>query len=228
MKPAFLLVGILLFPWGDTLDCAADRSWRSGGPQDQEQRSEFYALQVIDAKFVQNAGDSLRSPDGRYAEILPGGQLVVLMENILLPSPMVGNGEDGGCLDSGSVVGRGGEDFGLEGRFTWQDAQGEERHEWISLVPSPTGFCISPPALEEQPSEDVSGVDLVRITNLGEKSLFVDAVIGYTLPLEHPEAAGSGGRSGVRLSCPDLRKDRPRGEAKGRADRCGQEGLWLR
>jgi hypothetical protein len=147
--------------------------------QDQPQRPKFYALQVVYEKQVQNAKDSLRSPDGQFAEILPGGQLVLLMENILFPSPIIGNGEIAGCLDSGSVVGKGEADFGLEGRFTWQDTQGEQHHEWVLLGVSAIGFCISPPPLPSHPFEDSAGVDMIRITNPGTKSLFVDAVIGY-------------------------------------------------
>ena len=103
----------------------------------------------------------------------------MLMENILFPSRIVGNLETAGCLDSGSVVGKGEADFGLEGRFTWQDTQGEQHHEWILLGVSATGFCISPPPLPIHPFEDSAGVDMIRITNPGTKSLFVDAVIGY-------------------------------------------------
>jgi len=139
----------------------------------------FYALQVVCEKKVQNAKDSLGVPDGTYAEILPSGQLVMLMANIILPSRISGYGENAGCVDSGSVVGKGETDFGLEGRFRWQDAQGEEHHEWIPLLPTATGFCISPPPLTLCSFEDSSGVDLVRISNTGSKSLFVDAVIGY-------------------------------------------------
>ena len=102
----------------------------------------------------------------------------MLMANMLLPSRISG-GENAGCTDSGSVVGKGEMDFGLEGLFTWQDAQGEQRHEWIPLVPTLTGFCVSPPPLAVFSFEDSSGVDLIRITNTGSKSLFVDALIGY-------------------------------------------------
>ena len=152
--------------------------------QGQPQRPKFYVLQVVCEKKVQNAKDSLGPPDGRSAEILPGGQLVMLMENILLPSRISGYGENAGCVDSGSVAGKGETDFGLEGRFTWQDTQGEQRHEWIRLGPTMTGFCIAPPPLAICFFKDSSGVDLVRITNPGSKSLFVDAVIGYGLNAE--------------------------------------------
>jgi hypothetical protein len=76
----------------------------------------------------QNAKDSLGAPDGRYAEILPGGQLVVLMENKPYPFPIIGGISEfgGGPPDSGSVVGKGGADIGLEGWFPMQDTQSKQ------------------------------------------------------------------------------------------------------
>jgi len=147
--------------------------------QDQPQRPKFYALQVVCQKDVQNAKDSLGAPDGRYAEILPGGELVILMENRLYPFPIVGWGIEvgGGPPDSGSIVGQGGEDFRLEGWFPMDDVEGKEHYEWIPLGPSATGFCLFPPPTYS--FERNAGVDMIRITNPGTKSLFVDAVIGY-------------------------------------------------
>jgi len=179
-KRALLPASFLLFLSASFLTHASSAFAGRAPRQDQPQRPKFYALQVVYEKQVQNAKDSLRSPDGRYAEILPGGQLVLLMQNILFSSPIIGNGETAGCVDSGSVVGKGEADFGLEGRFTWQDTQGEQRHEWIPLGPTATGFCISPPPLATCSFKDSAGVDMIRITNPGTKSLFVDAVIGYT------------------------------------------------
>src|SRR4030042_3176937 len=83
--------------------------------QDQPERPKSYALQVVCEKQVQNGKDSLHPPDGQFAEILPSGQLIMLMENILFPSPIIGNGETAGGLDTGSLVGKGETDFGLEG-----------------------------------------------------------------------------------------------------------------
>ena len=171
--------GILLFLSAGILACASSGFTGKTAGQDQPERSKFYALQVVCEKQVQNAKDSLGAPDGRSTEILPGGQLIVLMANILFPSRIIGNGESTGCLDSGSLVGKGEVDFGLVGRFTWQDTQSDQRHEWIPLGPTATGFCISPPPLAINSFKDSAGVDMIRITNPGTKSLFVDAVIGY-------------------------------------------------
>ena len=143
---------------------------------------KFYALQVVCEKEVQNAKDSLGAPDGSYAEILPGGQLVVLMENKLYPFPSLGPPEGGGGLaDSGSVVGKGETDFVLEGWFPMQDTQGKQNYVWIALGLSASGFCVW--------LEGSTGVDMIRITNPGTKSLFVDAVIGLSKEAERRQEA---------------------------------------
>jgi hypothetical protein len=150
---------------------------RSG--QDQPKGPKFYALQIICEKEVQNAKACLGAPDGRYAEILPAGQLVMLMENRLYSFPIGGGISEGvGFLDSGSVVGEGGADFSLDGWFVWKDGQGEEHHDWISLGMSAGGFFL--PLIGSLSPFDISAAtDMIRITNRGTKSLFVDAVIGY-------------------------------------------------
>jgi hypothetical protein len=147
--------------------------------QESPQRPKFYALEVVSEKKVEKAMDSLGEPDGRSAEILPGGQLIILMEKILSPSRIVGYGENQGCTDSGSIVGKGEGDFGLEGRFTWKDAPGEVHYEWIRLGPTATGFCLFPPPGAHYSLEEGSGVDVVKMTNTGTKPLFVDAVVGF-------------------------------------------------
>lgn len=141
--------------------------------QGQPERPKFYALQVIFEKNVQNAKDSLGAPDGRYAEILPGGQLVVLMENKLYPFPILSGWPEsgGGLADSGSVVGKGETDFSLEGWFPKQTTQCKQHYVWRPLVLSSSGFCVW--------LECKAGVDMIRIANSGTKSLFVDAVLGY-------------------------------------------------
>ena len=180
IKRGLLSAGILLFlPVGILAPVSSDFLGKMV-EQDQQESSKFYAVQVVCEKQVQNAKDSLGAPDGSYAEILPGGQIEVLMEKMLSPSLIAGYGENPVCLDSGSIVGKGEADFGLEGRFMWEDAQGNEHHDWILLVITATGFCVSSPPLEAYYSEDSTGVNIVRITNPGTKSLFVDAVIGYT------------------------------------------------
>ena len=149
--------------------------------QGQPERPKFYALRVVFEKNVRNAKDSLGTPDGHNAEILPGGQLVVLMENKLYPFPsIIGWPEYGVVLaDSGSVVGKGETDFGLKGWLPMKNTQGKQHYVWKPLGLSATGFWFW--------LEDSGGVDMIRMTNPGTKSLFVDAVIGYGR-----EAPGSG------------------------------------
>jgi len=119
-----------------------------------------------------------------------GGQLVVIMEKKLYPSAIIGNPEFGaGLLDSGSIVGKGGADIGLEGWFPMQDTQGKQDYDWIPLGLSTTGFFFSPPPLPIYSLEGSGGVDMIRITNPGIKSLFVDAVIGYGLKAERSQEA---------------------------------------
>jgi hypothetical protein len=127
--------------------------------QEKDERPKFYALRVVSEKNILNAKDSLGAPDGRYAEILPGGQLVLLMEkNFIL---------------SGTIVCKGEKDYALEGWFHMQDTQDERPdYAWMIISRDLNVFAFLP---------GYGGVDTVRITNLGNKSLFVDAVIGYGL-----------------------------------------------
>jgi hypothetical protein len=108
------------------------------------------------------------------------------MEKELYLSPIVGGG---GALDSGSIVGKGGAHIGLEGWFPMQDTQGKQDYDWIPLGLSATGFFFSPPPLPIYSPEGSVGVDMIRITNPGTKSLFVDAVIGYGLKAERSQEA---------------------------------------
>jgi hypothetical protein len=173
-----LPAGFLLFLSASILATAPSGFPGKAPGQDQPQREKFYALGVVCEKDVQNAEDSLGAPDGRSAEILPGGQLVVLMENKLYPLPIISWIPEGGGVmaDSGSVVGKGGLDIGLEGWCPWQDTQGKQHYDWMILGVSATGFILPLTcSFEGSP-----GVDKIRITNPGTKSLFVDAVIGYT------------------------------------------------
>jgi hypothetical protein len=100
------------------------------------------------------------------------------MEKKLYPFPSIGWNPEGGegLADSGSVVGKGGADFSLEGRFTTQDTQNKQHFAWVPLAASSTGFCVWPLYS--------AGVNMIRIINLGTKSLFMDAVIGYGMEAE--------------------------------------------
>jgi len=178
-KRGLLPASFLLFLSAGILAPAPSGFAGKAPKHDQPQGPKFYALGVVCQKGVQNAKDSLGAPDGRYVEILPAGQLVVLMENKLYPFPGIGRPGEGGALaDSGTVVGKGGSDVSLEGRFEWQDTQGKQRYDWIALGLSVSGFCL--PLIDSLCPFNISaGTDMIRITNIGIKSLFVDAVVGY-------------------------------------------------
>jgi hypothetical protein len=139
----------------------------------QPERPKFYALRVVSEKNVQNAKDSLGAPDGCYTEILPGGQLVLLMEK--------------NFIDSGTVVCKGEEDYGLEAWVQMQDSQDEQQnYAWMIIQRESSNRFIF---LAGDPISGMGGywgmaVNTVRITNVGNKSLFVDAVIGYGLKAE--------------------------------------------
>jgi hypothetical protein len=172
-KKGLLLAAFFLFLSASLLIRAERGFPRKARGQDQPETPKFYAQRVGFEKKVQNAKDSLGSPDGLYAEILPGGELVVLMENKIFP---LAN------FDSGSVVSKGEADFGLEGWFQMEDTQGKQQYYWMPLAmgQSPGGFRLS--AFE--PYEGSAGIDMIRIANAGTQSLFVDAVIGYSRRVE--------------------------------------------
>ncbi len=170
-KRGLFSAGLILFLWAGLLAPAPNDFPKKTPGKEQPQRPIFYALQVVCEKDVQNSRDSLGAPDGRSAEILPGGGLVVLMEKKLYPFPSSPSPEgEGGLAESGSVVGKGGPDFILEGWFLVQDTQAKHRYVWVPLGLSAGGFCVG--------LEGSEGVNMIRITNPGNKSLFVDAVVG--------------------------------------------------
>jgi len=137
--------------------------------QEKKERPKFYALRVVSEKNVLNAKDSLGAPDGRYAEILPGGQLVLLMEKKLYVYPVGSLDEGGGLAYSGVIVAKGETASVFEGWLPINETQGGG-HAWIAIGQSSTFYYVLP--------EAIMSVDLVRITNTGTKSLFVDAIIG--------------------------------------------------
>jgi hypothetical protein len=168
-KRGLLSAGLLLFLAGSLLAGTPSGFPGKARGQEQPQRLKFYALGVVCEKNVQNAQDSLGEPDGRYAEILPGGQLVVLMEK--------------NFIDSGTLVCQGDADYGLEGWFRIQDTQDErQNYTWMIIQrESCNRFLFFP---ESYIWWGNTGVNMIRITNLGTKSLFVDAVIGYGMEAE--------------------------------------------
>jgi hypothetical protein len=147
----------------------------SGKTQDQVQRErpKFYASRIVSENNVLNAKDSLGAPDGRYAEIQPRGQLVVLMEKSF--------------FDVGTLVCKGEENYGLEGRVHVQDTQVEHQdYAWMIINRGPSNHFdfITVDANSGMRGTWGMTVNMIRITNFGTKSLFVDAVTGYAMEAE--------------------------------------------
>jgi len=134
--------------------------------QEKEERPKFYALRVVSEKNVQNARDSLCAPDGQYTEISPSGQLVLLMEK--------------NFIDGGTIICKGEVHYGLEGWFHIQETQDQpQNYTWMIIQrESCNRFLFFPGSYIWWGN---TGVNMIRITNLGTKSLFVDAVIGYDM-----------------------------------------------
>jgi hypothetical protein len=172
-KRGLLPATLLLFLSASLLPSTPDGFPGKTPWQGQPERPKFYALRVVSEQSVLNAKDSLGAPDGRYAEILPRGQLVVLMEN--------------NFIDIGTLVCKGEEDYGLEGRAHVQDTQVEQQdYAWMIINRGPSNpFDF----ITADPDSRMGGywgmtVNMIRITNSGTKSLFVDAVIGYGIEAE--------------------------------------------
>jgi len=168
MKIRVLLIfGVFLGLSGGIVVGARPSSYRHD--QEKQERPRFYALRVVSEKKVLNAKDSLGAPDGRYAEILPGGQLVLLMEKGLYIFLAGTQDSGGGLAYSGAVVAKGETPAVLEGWLPLVEAQ-SGGHRWIPIGQGSTLYYILPGIIMR--------TDLVRITNTGTTSLFVDAVIG--------------------------------------------------
>lgn len=136
----------------------------------QEHRPGFYAQKVLDHINVVAAGNALGAPDGRVAEIRPGGEMTVHMEQPIYYL----EGQD-----DGAVVIKGDGQYGLAGLIKMSE---EENFAWQPLVPgrSPGGFKLS-----TDPFVAPQTTDTIRIVNDGTRPVFVDAVIGFKR--EQPE-----------------------------------------
>ncbi len=170
-----LLLSLLLFVFLVSLVGDPDGLSGKGQDQNQSEQPKFYAVQVISEKGVLNAKDALGAPDGRYAEILPGGQLVLLMEKELEVFP-VGDQDYGiGLAFSGAIVAKGETPALLEAWISIRNARGDERYAWI-----PIGGATSARYYDYNAwLGGIEHTDKIRITNIGTESLFVDAIIGW-------------------------------------------------
>ncbi|MGA2533736.1 MAG: hypothetical protein ABSG19_11960 [Candidatus Aminicenantales bacterium] len=134
----------------------------------QEERPKFYATRVISEQGVVNSREALGEPDGRYAEIAPGGQMVLLMESKIYPST---------TFDDGIVFVKEQADYGLEGWFPESGSKKDPGFAWMPLIKgqSSGGFRVAyVDALAGN-----AGVNMIRISNNDTKPILVDAVAGY-------------------------------------------------
>jgi hypothetical protein len=136
--------------------------------QEKEERPAFHVKRVVFDNNVENAQNAAGKPDGRYAEIKPGGTLVLFMEAKIYPS---------GILDDGLIICREEGNYGLAGWFLTETTDAGPQYAWMPLAKgrSPSSFRITTLV----PGEGSAGIDMIRIMNDDSKSIFVDAVAGY-------------------------------------------------
>jgi hypothetical protein len=141
---------------------------RPGRGQEQAERPKLYARRVMFEQNVKNSGDALGEPDGRFAEIAPGGQLVLLLEDRIYPS---------GSFDAGVVVTREESQYGLEGWFLVGGTPEDPQFAWMPLVrgQSPRSFRVA----VREAIEGSAGLNMIRISNAGTKPILLDALVGY-------------------------------------------------
>jgi len=139
-----------------------------GRGQEEPDRPKFYAKRILFEQNVKNADDALGEPDGRAAEIGPGGHLIVLMEERIYPSLN---------YDDGYVVLLEDSRFNVEGWFPMTGTQKPSQFAWIAMVrgQSPRGFRLA----FMDPIEGSAGVNMIRISNDDTKAILMDAIVGY-------------------------------------------------
>ncbi len=141
----------------------------------QAERPKFFASEVLSEKDVVDAGSCLGAPDGRYAEIGPGGAITLLLERPL--------------VDRGTIVYRGETNIGIDGWFhLWNTGEEGNDYAWIPFTPIAAAPGMAKDSVDfgspyMGPSDTRGlGAEKIRIENAGPRSLFVDAVIVYGPP----------------------------------------------
>jgi hypothetical protein len=132
----------------------------------QDRAGEFYAEQVVDYVNITEPENALDAPDGRFAEIKPGGKLTVRMEDTLYF--LEGS-------DDGFVVVKGDGAYGLAGLFQMTE---EGAPAWQPLAPGsgPGRFKLG--AFRSSP---VQSTATIRIVNNDSRPVYLDAVVGIRL-----------------------------------------------
>lgn len=130
----------------------------------QVARPRFYAVKVSDHINVVDPQNALGEPDGRWAEIRPGGELTVVLAELVYSSD---------ASDDGTIVLKGEGRYGVAGLFRMTE---EGQSAWLPLAPggTPGGFKFSSTQFIVSPSTNT-----LKIANDDVRSVFVDAVVGY-------------------------------------------------
>ena len=161
-KNAVLIAaGLCLFGAAGLL---ASRSTAPAGGAPQDDRAGFYGKQIVDHISVVDPGSALGEPDGRFAEIRPGGEMTVLMADRIYYSD---------ASDDGAVVAKGDGRYGLAGLFR-MDEEGQSAWQPLPTGRTPGGFKVGTSMFNV-----VQSTDTLKIANDDARSVFVDAVIGY-------------------------------------------------
>jgi hypothetical protein len=147
---------------------AAAPAPRPGWEQEQDERPKLYARGVVFEQNVKNSRDALGEPDGRFAEIAPGGQLILHLEDRIFPSA---------TFDGGYVVIKEESQYGLEGWFIVSGTPQDPQFAWMPLVKgrSPASFRLA----VMEPVEGSAGLNMIRISNADTKPILLDALVGY-------------------------------------------------
>jgi hypothetical protein len=134
------------------------------GDRIYEGQEEFYADKILDHINVVSPENALGKPDGRFAEIRPGGEMTLRMEQQIFY--MEGS-------DDGAVVTKGSGQYGIAGLMQMSE---EREFAWQPLVPgrSPGGFKLSTDWFAAP-----QATDTIRIVNDDNRSVLVDAVVGF-------------------------------------------------
>lgn len=147
-----------------SLLCAAGVVFMAlGADHVQERRREFYAKHVVDHVNINDPESALGKPDGRFAEIKPGGEMTMLMEEALIF--LEGS-------DDGFVVVRGDGAYALAGLFRMSE---EGSPAWQPLTPgsAPGRFKLGAFRFHTMQSTET-----LRIVNNDSRPVYLDAVVG--------------------------------------------------
>jgi hypothetical protein len=135
------------------------------GPR-QDRAGEFYAEQVVDHVNVNEPESAMGEPDGRFAEIKPGGEMTVLLEDTLYF--LEGS-------DDGFVVVKGDGKYGLAGLFEMSE---EGSPAWQPLAPGSAPGRFKLGTIRFSP---VQSTATIRIVNDDSCPVYLDAVVGIRL-----------------------------------------------